>query len=311
MKPLARNNSSLFASSCQPSFVIQRCLRTRLNTHQCQRCVENCSAGALKVLDRKISFEPSQCTSCMSCVAVCPQDALVSDFDIEKLLCSLHPARDVVISCVRQKQMNVDEITIPCVGIFSKQLLTASLLRGCRSIFFQLSGCADCPNGEISRAFKLTCQELFDVLEDLHPSTVVFREKEEQFTHHTMDRRAFLRKLRQLAGDISTNTLCFAPDSPPDDRARSRRVPSKTALIKKVLTNLDGDCQKTIIRLFAHSITLNDTCTCCPLCKGICPTGAITVDRCTEGKRLNFAMLDCNGCGLCVEFCKNNAISLI
>lgn len=310
MGPLAFLNHSLAEPSVQPTLLIKRCLRSRLNTNQCQRCVQSCPAGALNVIDHKIYLDTSACTGCMSCVAVCPQDALVSDHDIEKLLGSLPAGKDIVISCIRQKQSCFDEITLPCVGIVSKQLLAAFVLRGCKSITFQISGCSECCNEDVSKTFRLICKQLLEELDDLHPSKVILSEKGEQLTLHEMGRRSYLTKLRQLVVGVSKNTFSFTSDHLDDGLKKSRRIPFKTELIRKTVMSLEGDAQTKIVRLFSHTVSLTKECTCCPLCKGICPTGAIKIERSGKEKCLNFEMLDCSGCGLCVEFCKNNAISL-
>lgn len=310
MRPLAFLNHSLAEPSVQPTLLIKRCLRSRLNTNQCQRCVQSCPADALNVIDHKMYLDTSACTGCMSCVAVCPQDALVSDHDIEKLLSSLPAGKDIVISCIRQKQSCFDEITLPCIGIVSRQLLAVFVLRGCKSITIQMSGCSECCNEDVSKTFKLMCKQLLEELDDLHPSKVVLSEKGEQITDHEMGRRSYLTKLRQFVVGVSKNTFPITSEHLDDGLKKSRRIPFKTELIRKIITSLEGDAQTKIVRLFNHTISLTKECTCCPLCKGICPTGAIKIERSGREKYLNFEMLDCSGCGLCVEFCKNNAISL-
>ncbi|MDX2511851.1 MAG: 4Fe-4S binding protein [Desulfobacterales bacterium] len=234
----------------------------------------------------------------------------MSDHDIEKLLGSLPAGKDIVISCIRQKQSCFDEITLPCVGIVSKQLLAAFVLRGCKSITFQMSGCSECCNEDVSKTFRLMCKDLLEELDDLHPSTVILSVKREQLTHHEMGRRSYLTKLRQLVVGVSKKTFSITSDHLDSGLKKSRRIPFKTELIRKIITRLEGDAQTKIVRLFSHKVSITKECTCCPLCKGICPTGAIKIERSGTKKWFNFEMLDCSGCGLCVEFCKSNAILL-
>jgi ferredoxin len=134
-----------FFSESPPQLILhpERCLRSRLNTNQCQNCLESCPNKALSLDSRKICLDIAKCTGCMACVAACPQDALVSDYDLEGILKSCQSGADVVVSCVHQIQNNPDETMTPCVGVLSKQYLVAMLLSGCQSISFNLSGCTE------------------------------------------------------------------------------------------------------------------------------------------------------------------------
>ena len=100
------------------------------------------------------------CTGCMACVAACPQDALVSDHDLDELLNSFHPGDEAVVSCFRRPQTHPDAIIIPCVGIFSQQMLAAMVLSDCRSVTFQMVGCAECPNRDAANRFIVNCLQI-------------------------------------------------------------------------------------------------------------------------------------------------------
>lgn len=297
-------------SSPQLTFFTNRCLRARLNTNQCQRCVESCPTGALGADNRKIDIASPRCTGCMSCVAACPQDALVSNYDLGELLRSFQKNRDIIVSCHRQTQSHPDEIIIPCVGIISKQLLTTLVFSGCRSVTFNLAGCRGCCNEDVSTAFRIDCKKITDYLSESSPAKVTLVDRREQLSHHIMDRRAYLAKLRNIATDISIKNISPARKTGPEKPGNSRRIPFKTELVKNILAHLDEDSQKKVLSLCGHNLSINEGCDCCPLCKGICPSGAIKIDRSEQGKRFKFRMLNCSGCGLCVEFCKKNAISL-
>lgn len=303
--------ATIFSES-PPQLVLfsEKCLRSRLNTNQCQRCLESCSCEALSVNNRKIALDIDQCTGCMSCVAACPQDALVSDYDLGELLSSFQSEADVVVSCIHQVQNHADEIRIPCVGILSKQVLVAMFLSGCRSVSFTMVGCAACRNRDVSGTFLVNCRQVVEELSDINVTKVVLVEKREQLTNPRTGRRTYLTKLFDIAGDVSRNTFLSKQVTPLAKPRKSRNIPLKTQLVKKVLTNVHGDAQEKILGLFGHNVSISEACNCCPLCKGICPTGAIKLHRTDQGKRLKFETLDCSGCGLCVEFCKKNALSL-
>lgn len=310
MGPLSIFSQSFSASPPQLNFYPQRCLRSRLNTNQCQKCVERCASEALSFKNSKICLDIAQCTGCMSCVAACPQDALVSDLNLDDLLSCFQAGVGAVVSCTRQAQTHPDEKTIPCVGILSKQVLAAMLLSNCRSITFNLVGCAVCCNRFVSEAFLVDCKQIMEELSGMNVAKVILVEKEEHLSKLKMNRRSYLAKLSAIVVDVTKQKFLSKQVVPLTDTKSSRRIPNKTQLIRKVLTNLDGQSQKKVLSLFGHDLSTNENCNCCPLCKGICPTGAIKIDRSTQGKSFKFEMLDCSGCGLCVEFCKKNALSL-
>ncbi len=297
-------------ASPRPTLVTKRCLRTRLNTNQCQKCIESCPSGALSIYNRTVDLDASRCTGCMSCAAVCPQDALASESDLDEMLNSFQPARDVVVSCRRQAQNYAEEVTIPCVGILAKPVLAAIMLSGSRSVTFNLARCAECCNRSVAAAFLVACRQIMQELSGPDAAELILAEREEDLSNPQMDRRSYLRKICDITVDASKQSLTSRQVSPLEKPRSHRRIPFKTQLVKKMVTNLQGDAQKKILGLFAYNLSLDPRCNCCPLCKGICPTGAIKIDRTSQGKSFRFAMLDCNGCGLCVEFCKINALVL-
>lgn len=306
---------TIFASFCSeppPQIILhpERCLRSRLNTNQCQRCLASCPSKALSVESRKIRLDVAQCTGCMACVTACPQDALASDHNLDQLLSPFRSRADVVVSCMDQVQNHPDEMTIPCVGILSKQVLAAILLSDCRSVSFNLAGCTECRNHAVSNVFLLNCKQIFEALSDKNSINVIFVKKREQLSTFRRDRRSYLAKIREIVVGVSKRRSLSSQPAPLVEPKGSRRTPFMTQIVKEMLTNLDGDSQKKILGLFGYNLSISEDCDCCPLCKGICPTGAIKIDRSGKSKKIKFEMLDCNGCGLCVEFCKKSALSL-
>jgi ferredoxin len=310
MELLTRFANFFPESPPQLIFHLERCLRSRLNTNHCQRCLDSCPSKALSVDNRKIRLDIAQCTGCMACVAACPQDALASYHSLVQLLSPFQSGADAVVSCMHQVQNHPDEITIPCVGILSKQVLAAILLSDCRSVSFNVVGCSECRNYKVSNAFMLNCKQIIEDLSDIHSTTVVWVEEREQLSTSRLDRRSYLTKIREIVVDVSKQRSLSNQPAPLAESKGSRRIPLKTQLVKKMLTKLEGDSQKKIFGLLGYNLSISEDCNCCPLCKGICPTGAIKVDRSGNSKKIKFEMQDCSGCGLCVEFCKNNALSL-
>ena len=207
MGPLSLFTDFLAESPPQVTFLPGRCLRSRLNSNRCRRCLESCPCGAVSVNNRKINLDAAQCTGCMACVAACPQDALVSDHDLDELLNSFHPGDEAVVSCFRRPQTHPDAIVIPCVGFFSQQMLAAIVLSGCRSVTFQMVACAGCPNRDAANRFIVNCLQLTDEFSDVHAAKMILIDMEEPLAIEKRDRRAFLKNIRDLATDISKRSL--------------------------------------------------------------------------------------------------------
>ena len=290
--------------------VPHRCLRKRLNTNNCSRCLDSCSSGALSLRGREIVLDKTCCTGCMTCVAVCPQDALTSKFDADGLLAYLGRKANVWISCGRQRCFHSDEIIIPCMGVLSKPILAAMGLRAGGSVIFNLAGCIDCANRKSSEVFKKDLFEIVDVLSDILRSELIISETNKQAELIEADRRSYLTNLKNTFSKASQNHPVFEVKSIEPEPMSSRRVPEKTRLVQNIIKGLDVASRKRILSLFGNSLSVNQECTCCPLCKGICPTGAIKIERSEQGKKLTFQMLDFSGCGLCVEFCRKDALIL-
>lgn len=309
MKPLAPLTDFLSRQSSVVTLTRQRCLRTRLSSNQCRNCIESCPSGALSINKRKVVVDGSQCTACMLCVAACPQDALDAGFDFGRFLDSFATKSKTVISCIQQPQSHPDEIIVPCVGIISKQLLTAIVLGPSASVTVNLTGCSDCPNQNGAAVFKKDCQQITEFFSDSDPTKIILAQDEVASTTNHADRRSFLTKVNEVAFNVSKK--CFSSPLPPQEEKdkTSRRIPFKTELIKSLMVSVNGELSLKILTLFGHRLSVNRECTCCPLCKGICPTGALRIERHHQGKKLKFTTLDCNGCGLCIEFCKKTALS--
>jgi ferredoxin len=290
--------------------VPHRCLRKRLNTNSCSRCLDSCSSGALSLRGREIVLDKTCCTGCMTCVAVCPQDALTSKFDADGLLAYLDRKANVWISCGRQRRFHPDEIIVPCMGVLSKPILAAMGLRASGSLIFNLAGCVECANRQSSEVFKKDLFEIVDVLSDILQSELIISETNKEAELIEVDRRSYLTNLKNAFSKASKNHPAFEVKSIEPEPVGKRRIPQKTRLIQDIIRDLDAVSGKRILSLFGNSLSVNKECTSCPLCKGICPTGAIKIERSEQGKKLKFEILDCSGCGLCVEFCRKNALVL-
>ncbi len=308
MGPLTLFTNIFSEPSLNPIQYPGRCLRKRLNTNQCQRCVSSCPSGALALNAREILFIEEKCTGCMSCTAACPQDAFESEYDLNELVRACKSGSNVVISCARQKQTGPDEIVLPCVGILSKQVLSAIFFIDSKSVAINVSGCDGCCNQVVSDRFINDYRQIAEVLAEVKITKTILIQNEEQLHDIIVDRRLFLTNIRKFATTVTKKSFATNRATLPYEKETTRRIPLKVRLLKKLIAELETEARIKILELFSQQLSINDNCTVCPLCKGICPTGAIQIERSEGGKKLKFNPLDCNGCGLCAEFCKKDAL---
>lgn len=310
MGPLTLFTNIFSEPSLIPVLSMGRCLRKRLNTNQCQRCIESCPSAALTVNDREIVLNEDKCTGCMACTSACPQDALESEYDVNEVVRSCKGDSDLVFSCVRQKQTGPDEIVLPCVGILSKQALSAIFFNKSKSVAINVAGCGKCCNQKVSATFVNEYRLLAEVFSEVKTSKIVLIHNDQQLRDIIVDRRLYLTNIRNIVTKVTKKSIAYKRTTQPDEKKTTRRIPVKVQLLKDVIAQSDSQARIKILGVFSRQLSINDNCTVCPLCKGICPTGAIQLERSEGGKKLHFNSLTCSGCGLCVEFCKKDALSI-
>lgn len=286
-----------------------RCLRKRLNTNQCESCVRACPSGAISIQGLEVIFATEKCSDCMSCVALCPQDAFESSLDLDTVFSGVRSESQPFITCVRQKKRSNEDITVPCVGIFSKQAITSLLFSRCGTISINLSGCEECCNTSVANSFTRRLGEITDFFRDQNTTTISLLLNSDQVTDISCDRRAYLSNITSAAINLVSEPFIDSNSTSPKNEGKRRRIPHKVRLIKELLEKTEKKYQDKISSLFQPELIIGDECDCCPLCKGICPTGALSIDRSSE-KVLHFNAADCSFCKLCVEFCKKKALTL-
>jgi ferredoxin len=248
----------------------------------------------------------------MRCTSVCPNDAFaITGLKLDQQLKNVPPDKVIVISCSRQAQLYPEECVVPCLAILSETHLLLLAMQRSALTLFNVSGCRDCVNKpgvdhvvkSIMRLREETSALFFSHLDILSGSEQISRIQSEH-------RRSFLSGMKQnLISAIRSQIL---DDSPQEElmKRQDRRVPSRVRLVRTLLEQANDEQKKLINALFVHDLEVSDTCTLCPLCKGICPTGAITIDKSNSGSKLIIDNTLCSGCGLCVTFCKHKAIRL-
>lgn len=293
--------------------VAGRCLRGRLSSFDCTRCLDSCAANALFLQNGKIQIDDTRCTGCGRCTAVCPAEALVfAGFDLCRMLDECDSFVDYVFNCPRQEQTFLKELSLPCIGVLSTEALLSIALKGNGPVYFNLLACPDCPQFQGVAAFVDTLGRVQKRIAPYLGSDLRAICAASQLPAVLpRDRRSFLLGLGSNVASLVQSRYATKPPRSEKEpkKANNRRLPEKTALLEKVIMAQDSALVQTLLAQCTPTLSLTDSCTLCPRCTGMCPTGAIKLVRQEDNsKKLSFSAGRCTGCGLCAAFCKVQAI---
>lgn len=249
----------------------------------------------------------------MRCTTVCPNDAfIVPEKSFESALLATRQDKDLIVSCERQVQIHPDECLTPCLGSLSMEFLLTLGMKRCATTGFNLMGCDGCENQPAADFFESSVLYLQDQAEVLFKTKFfIIRDPQDVPAVHADYRRSFLAGLKSrlvaaVGADFSRSSAEVE-----ENPGQSRRVPKKVGLIRNALVQANSEQQKIISRIFIGAVVVDEKCKLCPLCKGVCPTGSIRTDRSGRGKTLIIDNSLCSRCGLCVIFCKQDALTLV
>jgi len=294
-------------------FAQDRCLRKRFNRFDCVNCIDVCASGAISLSDRSIRFNARACSGCMLCAEACPNDAFTfSEFAADSLCFSEDKAEPVVISCHQQSQIYPEERLVPCLGGITNEHLLALNMSGETTIAFNVSSCAECQNnhGVIGMLHRLAWLKQKN-RSQFTRKYIVITDQNEVIALDQSARRSFLTGLRESLYETIGSQFSLQIDDAGPAVKTSRRIPARVQIKKQLMAKVASKDRQPLSRLINHRLIINEACNLCPLCKGICPTGAIQVEKSEGKKELTFDGTLCSGCGLCVSFCKQKALSLV
>jgi formate hydrogenlyase subunit 6/NADH:ubiquinone oxidoreductase subunit I len=198
--------------------------------------------------------------------------------------------------------------------VLSIEALLSIALKGNGSVYFNLLACPNCAQFQGITAFVETVEcvqktiglylgtDLRAICAPCQLPRVLPR-----------DRRSFLQGLGYNVVSLVQNHYATKPPLSKKEptKSNSRRLPEKTALLEKIIMAQDSALVPTLLAQCTPTLILTDSCTFCPRCTGMCPTGAIKLVRQeNNSKQLSFAGGRCTGCGLCAAFCKVQAITI-
>lgn len=296
----------------------KRCLRSRLNSNACDLCLSLCKKKALTLSGKKIVFTEDQCAGCMACVSSCPNDAFESGFDLSSLLLVLSGNvvdEPVVLSCGKTRR-HANQITIPCIGILSESVLAALNSVASHPFYLDVYRCTDCNNSHVLNLMNERMQGIktnVGQTSDLKIRYITVENFSE--ANPGQQRRFFLQMAQNSLVDLGGDALpVFVPSDKTEER--DKELKKGAAMISRLLRQaLDllpqGAVQeKELLHSYFYTLKTNENCDLCPSCTGMCPTGALKRKNIDGGKQLDFNSAMCSGCGLCRDFCKNQALTL-
>lgn len=295
-----------------------RCLRSRLSSNTCDRCMTSCRSGALRLSGRQVVFAPERCTGCMSCVAECPNDAFACGFDLSSLPRTLRDSKGagpILLSC-GQPGGDDKQITVPCLGLLSEPVLAALVASTPRELLLDTRRCAACDNSHVPALLEERIQGLIHATgRSSVPKIRCATEDKKVDAGRGTERRSLLRlvgnTIRDLGKEASSSLV--ASDQQKATAGEGGKTPvltSRLLLDTLDLLREDAGPGREALLTYLYSLEASETCDLCPLCTGMCPTGALF--RRTDGseKALVFTGVRCSGCGLCVAFCRKKALTL-
>lgn len=290
-----------------------KCLRSRLSSSSCSLCFDACPEGAVVLLHKIPGIETDVCTDCMVCVAVCPVDVFTCEAEIDELVNRAHQTDHLRVACPRNQQAGEADYSIPCVGVLSDEILLAvSLLTNC-TVTFEVSKCSQCQNFSVFQRFEDKVRSLAEAFSSkiseqfkIHASPAVSKELQT-----SMERRGYINQMVKSAVRFTKYGISNGQKEEPCPGEGRRLAPKKNYLLRQLLQHVEPTLRRRLEEEYCYRLKVHDHCTFCPLCKGICPTGAIQIEKRGEQKQLVFHYQQCIGCGLCVCFCKQNALILL
>jgi formate hydrogenlyase subunit 6/NADH:ubiquinone oxidoreductase subunit I len=255
------------------------------------------------VLDRE------RCTGCLACSTVCPSGALEAAVDCADLLKTAAETRQqlLVLGCSRNESSPA-HYRLPCLGMLSPEHLLALSVFSKTAIQLDISGCANCG----SSGMLPLLEKHFLQTEQLQASTIqlsLIRDAALLDYHsETVDRRGFFNSFRRMATQGAKAVLAgIEPETKPLSYA-DKLLPRRRKLLLSIKNSLP---EKSLVA-FTNLISFTEACSGCMGCVRACPTGALQAppEQTEEPAAPIFNFDHCTGCGLCAEFCLDQAVRL-
>ena len=298
-------------------FISRRCLRSRFQDSSCVRCISECPVRAIRADQGGVTIDSKLCVGCLACTAACPAEALVGCDSRLAAAPAKVAAGKAVSFCCEKAIRTGEEIILPCLGSLAEEQLVAYAARSAEGVCLYLTQCGNCRASFVPDILARRLRTLESKLGRDGLTTVIrliTREEEAAAgqTAGSSSRRAFFRAFWDISLHAATETITTLQAEPdPREKHAHKHQPARLTLLRRALADSGEEATRLAILSFFFTLTVNTECNFCGACTGMCPTGALK--NTWEGgmKQLQFAWARCSGCGLCLEFCREKAITLV
>jgi ferredoxin len=249
----------------------------------------------------------------MLCVSECPTDALqAGGFSLLAAVAGLKKASDPVLGCASGGEGRAHE-KAPCLGLLSEEHLIALCTLPERPLQLNLTGCAECKNGFTLPVLKQRIKDIGEKtpLDVTDRVTLVEERSALRYGDVSYDRRGFFSALRSASLSGASAVIEGLADRKPSMSFSRKTLPVKRMLLNSVLSTGDGAAlRESLLRHYFHDLSVDGSCNFCFACVGVCPSGAIMIDRERPGDGVMFNASLCSGCALCEGFCMSGSIAV-
>ena len=285
-----------------------RCLRMRYSESSCRLCVDICPHTAAS-LDGLLAINPDHCGGCLQCTAVCPTGALEQCSDFSACLVQLALVTEPVLGCIRTSEHS--NANLACLGGLSEEHLVTLCHSLHGKLTLNVSLCSGCPNSAMIPLLRQRLEVLSgEGLLDGGCSIVMEESAHElNFRDKSIDRRSFFKSFGKSL--FKGAAFILSGTNEPTERRTEyagKRLPVRRELLEQIKNKGSHEFEVRIGKHFDSCISITDNCSMCQGCVATCPTGALRTEH--PESQPTFDQNLCTGCGLCREFCLDEAVQI-
>lgn len=308
-----------------------RCLHGRSRFKECLQCIDICPVGAIKSKNRQLVIDQYLCQGCCACVLVCSADAIKllnppQKSLLDKLSRLLSEPAVFSNDCgnvppdVFLYDQNIDGdllksmggcsgdyiiyVEVEDIGRIGLEVMLVALAYGAGSVTLV---CDMQSPVDVREALKHQIKQGKEILQGLNmPVDCINFVLWSQSWQNASEVDNFIEYAKKFPISGSRRSIAQADFAFEHDRR---------TLIRLAAEHLSGafGTVEPIIPLSAGvpfgAVMINESCSFCMACAGICPSGALVAGG--DDPSLSLVESRCHQCGFCVEVCPENALRLL